>query len=223
MPAEELLTLYRPFGELAKVDVNQLHNRGIAFVSFFDKRSAVRAVEEMESFQTRGRKVVTGFAPHQLEGSELLVRPMKVGVSKPSLEQCRLVLSVFGEIEKVESVSDGFMISFFDIRSSRNALSNSGRLLIGGEFQIVELFGRVCKQSVYTAPVYPPAPVYLQPPVYPPTPVYAQTPVYSQATVYPPAPVYAMPPVYGSARQEPRPESIRMALLNLEAKLKPLS
>jgi RNA recognition motif-containing protein len=196
IPAEELLALYRQFGEIAAADTAHLHDRGLAFVSFFDKRAAAQAVERMQHFQSRGRNVVTGFAPQQFEASELLVRPMKIGLPKPSIEICRSVLCAFGEIEKLRSVTEGFVVEFFDIRAARNARANSGRIVIGGVFQWIEPFGQSWEQSGYTAAT-----------VYPPPAVYPQAGVYPTATVS------------GQAV----PESIRASLRKLQEKLKPLS
>jgi RNA recognition motif-containing protein len=154
---EKLYSWYRPFGEIAKADVNDLHNRGIAFVSFFDKRAAVRAVERMQGFQSRGRNVVTGFASQQFEGSALLVRPIQIGPPKPSLEICRYVLSAFGEIERLQQMTDGFIVEFFDVRSARSALSNSGRIVIAGNLHSIEPFEPEREQSVpQRLPGFPP-------------------------------------------------------------------
>jgi hypothetical protein len=150
----------------------------------------------MQGFQCRGRNIVTGFAPQQFEGSALLVRPMRIGLPKPSIEICRSVLSAFGEIEKLRSAPDGFVVNFFDIRAAQNALSNSGIVVIAGVCHLVE---RLAEQGVYAPAVYPPAPVY------------------APATVYPQA------AAYGMAVAAPVPESIRVALLNLQEKLKPIS
>jgi hypothetical protein len=142
MPDEEFLALYREFGEIARIDINSLHTRGIAFVSFFDKRAAANAVDRMQGFQTRGRTIVTGFAAQPFEGSTLLVRPLQIGLSKLPIEICGSVLSAFGEIETMRYAADGFVVDYFDLRAARNAAANSGRIVIQGVAWAVEVLGQ---------------------------------------------------------------------------------
>lgn len=192
MTVEEFTGVFQEFGQICTAITNHIHDRGIAFVTYFDIRSALRAVDKMQTFETRGRKPVTGFAYHSPDASGLNPRDLTLSIvitpvqptPRPHPDVVRQAVAKYGEVQTVsEQVPGQFAIDFFDLRAARAAVAESGKIVVAG--------------MVYTAePVVERQPPQAQPPPVPPPPQYQQMFPQMQYQGYQPVPGYVpMPPM----------------------------
>jgi hypothetical protein len=141
MTVEEFTAAFQEFGHICTAITNHIHDRGIAFVTYFDIRSAVLAVEKMQAFETHGRKPVTGFAYHSPDASGLNPRDLTLSIvitplqpaPRPHPDVVRQAMAKYGEVQTVaEHVPGQFTVDFFDLRCARAAVADSGKIVVAG-------------------------------------------------------------------------------------------
>jgi hypothetical protein len=134
LPPDEFRSIYAEFGEIQAVVTNQLFDRGLAFVTYFDLRSAARAVGQMQHFQTRGRSPVTGYAYQVPAASGLgpadLALTVLLATSAENLpvvpDSVTAAMGHFGEVSRVTKVANGcWLVDFFDSRAVKRAVAQS--------------------------------------------------------------------------------------------------
>jgi hypothetical protein len=215
--ADELTQKFREFGEIASV-VSHISDRGVAFIIYYDIRSAIQAVSQMQTFEIRGRHPVTGFLLISPENTGMdirdcalavFVRPVNPGRARvPHPDVIRHAMTTDGEVRGVFEVPpDGAIVEFYDVRAARKAIDASGRLSLpgAGRCAIDPYFERE-DALPFPPPVFPPPPFPLPPPFQPP-------PAYPPQAAFPPtvaaAPIYQAPqyarPVYAIPQQYPPP------------------
>jgi RNA recognition motif-containing protein len=141
MTADEFTAAFKDFGQIYTSITNHIHDRGVAFVTYFDIRSAMTAVEKMQNFESHGRKPITGFAFHNPDANgfnpgdlslSILIRPLPTS-QHLSADLVRQTLNRYGEIQAVtERALNLFVIDFFDLRSARQLVAEADRISIGG-------------------------------------------------------------------------------------------
>ncbi|OHT11281.1 hypothetical protein TRFO_19388 [Tritrichomonas foetus] len=62
LSVDEFVSIFAKFGEIATTFTSHIHDRGIGFVTYYDIRSAEKAVEMMENFSIHGRSPITTFS-----------------------------------------------------------------------------------------------------------------------------------------------------------------
>lgn len=132
------------FGEISNVFTK--FAKGIAFVTYYDIRSAEKAVKS-EYGKINGREVKTSFAyrppAHSkrdpCESCSTVQVKIESDISKVNLEDVQDELQKFGEIREAKNCDDSkeFIIKFFDLRSAKQAVQKDG-LDIKGETARIE-------------------------------------------------------------------------------------
>jgi RNA recognition motif-containing protein len=190
MTVDEFMAAFRDFGQIYTSMTNHIHDRGIAFVTYFDIRAAMTAVEKMQNFESHGRRPITGFAFHSPDANVLnardlslsiLLRPASTAQRLP-VDLVRRTLSQYGEIQALYGrPPNQFVVEFFDLRAARQVIAESDRIVIRGVTfaaePIVEPPPKGQQQFVqfqetspqYQYPPLPPPPGYIprQPPAKP--------------------------------------------------------
>jgi hypothetical protein len=148
MSPEECRQIYQEFGEIRASVTNHIHDRGLAFITFYDMRSAMKAVEQMQNYQNRGRNPVTGYAYHVPDATGLdardlaltvLLRPAQEGV-RLSPEAVKLALSAYGDVSCVTELPTGrWIVDFFDSRAVQKATSDVKGISIAGYLFIADV------------------------------------------------------------------------------------
>jgi RNA recognition motif-containing protein len=125
------------------------NRRGIGFVTFFDSRDAERCVNGLEAREVHGREVHTSYAyaasddTRQSRLDHCATVTARLAGAPPALSEdlVRQCLSQCGEVKSVarQEGPDSFTVKFYDLRATKKAVAESGRLEIGGEKVLVEL------------------------------------------------------------------------------------
>jgi RNA recognition motif-containing protein len=204
MSPDECRQIYQEFGEIRASVTNHIHDRGLAFITYYDMRSAMKAVEQMQNYQNRGRNPVTGYAYHVPDATGLdardlaltvLLRPAQEG-ARLSPEAVKLALSAYGDVSSVtEAQTGGWIVDFFDSRAVQKVVGEVKGITIGG--------------FVFVADVVTDRDALLQPHPQP----YPQTQVVQG---YPPQ--YGQ--IYGRLVNQCTPELVQ-SLLKLQASMNP--
>lgn len=71
LSVDEFMSIYSKFGEIATKFTNKISTRGFAFVTYYDIRSAINAVEQMKDQKIYNRQPVTTFSFNPPEHSRL--------------------------------------------------------------------------------------------------------------------------------------------------------
>ena len=71
LSVDEFMSIYSKFGEIATKFTNKISTRGFAFVTYYDIRSAINAVEQMKDQKVYNRQPVTTFSFNPPEHSRL--------------------------------------------------------------------------------------------------------------------------------------------------------
>jgi RNA recognition motif-containing protein len=142
MTPEECRQIYSEFGEVRAAVTNHIHDRGLAFITYYDIRHAKAAIEQMQNYHNRGRNPVTGYAYHVPTASGLdrrdlaltvLLRPVQVGV-RVDPEAVQQVMSEFGEVEAMAELPNGnWVIDYFDTRAVEKVKGQVDGIVIGGQ------------------------------------------------------------------------------------------
>lgn len=71
LSVDEFMSIFSKFGEIATTFTNKISTRGFAFVTYYDIRSAINAVEKMKDQKVHNRQPVTTFSFNPPEYSRL--------------------------------------------------------------------------------------------------------------------------------------------------------
>lgn len=200
---EELEEFAKSYGEYVNI-YSLVSKKGIAFITYFDIRDAIRAVTEGNERLLGGRPVLTAYAykppSHSKRDprdscSTLLVKS-GTAESKLDVDSVRNAFSSCGEMRGAETrhAPGEFVVKFFNIKAARTAV-DMGTIEIKGEKCMISYLpdddeGEENPQSTppHKEHRQPPPP---PPPSYPPSYPMAYPP---QAGVYPPPPPMYTPP-----------------------------
>lgn len=131
---DEFIAYASQFGEISSVFTK--FEKGIAFITYFDIRSAEKAVKS-EYGKMNGREVQTSFAyrppSHSKRNasdtcSTIQVKSM-ADLPKIDLDDVQEEMSKYGEIRESRPADEkaSFIIKFYDLRSARDAVSHNGQ------------------------------------------------------------------------------------------------
>jgi hypothetical protein len=168
VPPHDIVEMFRKFGEISTATLNEVHDRGVAYLTFYDSRAAVRAVEAMGKFECLGRFPLTSFATSQADHStgKVLIRPCQEVRGPVDPDSVQRAMMRYGEVKSIQNApGPGFICDFFDIRAATAAVAESGRIMIGSV--------PYASESFFSAPPPPPPPPRVQ---YPPQQYGAKTP-----------------------------------------------
>lgn len=195
MSSDELARMFKVYGEIGHLK-SHISDRGIAFLTFYDMRSAERAFQALHGTFLNGRQLVVDYSykkknkNNNLYSSYLIVQIIDLNHTSLALNELQNYMTrSFGEIFKIYEVSKGkFFIQFYDYRAAQNAARYGNSLLINNvrvnmyvpddEPSVSSRHGNYHdKKSSLQQPLAP-APVmqgypnygYQQPPVLPPNP-----------------------------------------------------
>ena len=144
LPVEEFLALFGQYGEIMSSVTNHIADKGIAFVTYYDIRSAMRAVEGMKNywFERFNRSPVTTFSykPPDYSRIDLKTTCLKVRlVATQQMERASLasvqneMIRNYGEVASQRELEPGqFEVEFFDVRAVKKLLDDSGKIVIDG-------------------------------------------------------------------------------------------
>jgi hypothetical protein len=122
MTVDEFTAAFQEFGQICTTVTNHIHDHGIAFVTHFDIRLTVSAVEKMQTFETHGH---VGLCVARLAVKALEISPCN---SRRSRETCdrmsfRWALSVHWD--RRERISFGyFQVKY---RQTKTSTSNPAK------------------------------------------------------------------------------------------------
>ena len=125
---DQLLRFCKQYGDISQL-IYPLVKPGMAFCTYYDLRSAEKAVKEMYGQKLNGRAVKTNFAykppPHSRRDpkelcSTILVKSSKGTESSITFDEIKEVMSAFGELRDSEEVFDDTKIG-----NGKSAESNS--------------------------------------------------------------------------------------------------
>ncbi|KAH0792075.1 putative RNA-binding protein [Histomonas meleagridis] len=199
VPLETFKEFAQKYGEIANI-YSLIDKKGIAFVTYYNIKSAKKAVEEADNQLLMGRPVKTNFGkkssnpksnPRQT-CSALLVRTA-VG-SKLTLQKIQMEMSKFGEIYATNVIEPTlFYIKFCDIRDAQKAMNGKDLMNFNGEnVNIVFKLDDEDMDAIALQQQYQQRP----PPNYP----YPYPPPTQQQMQYP---IPQQPPQYGMAPNNP--------------------
>lgn len=217
---DEFNSIFSQFGEIATTFINTISKRGIAFVTYYDIRNAIKAVEGLKDFTAHGRKpqVNYSYKPPSYSGLDpretcprILLTPAHPA-HRVSEDAVRQSLSKFGDINRVtETNQNQIYVEYFDFRSTKKVMNSANNIEIDGEKYIPEVSVEKDEGVVYIMPdsphfapstskfkqPYPPAPHYPAPTYPAPAPV----PPY----VAPAIPIHPAVPAYNYVPPAPQP------------------
>ncbi|KAH0792476.1 putative RNA-binding protein [Histomonas meleagridis] len=139
VPYETFKEFAEKYGEIANI-YSLIQKKGIAFVTYFNIKSAQKAVEQADNQLLMGRPVKTNFGKKssnpqtnpRFTCSALLVRTA-IG-SKLTLKQVQMEMSKFGEIYATAVLEPTlFYIKFCDIRDAQKAINGKHLMNFNGE------------------------------------------------------------------------------------------
>ena len=144
LTSHEFLHIFEAFGAIALYNL-QISKKGLAFLIYYDSRSAKAAVEKLQNLNFNGRRAVVDFATkipsdvqvdQYLLNSKITLMPLNSIFNKNDQPLIRKKMEEFGEVKEVSSLSDCFRVEFYDTRSSKKAIQ-SGSIVINGISYIV--------------------------------------------------------------------------------------
>ena len=144
MSSDEFLNVFKQFGEIASSSLH-IQNRGIAFVTFFDIRSAEAAVNGLRNFTAYGRHPVIDYSYKPPNYSKIDPRVysslVKVVSNKPlKMDEIKNEFSKFGEISEIKEIDNKtFEVNFYDLRKAHEACKN-GKIVLNGAQCKLEIF-----------------------------------------------------------------------------------
>ena len=205
LPPEEFHKIFSQFGEIAISVTNRIHDKGVAFVTYYDRRAAQEAVDQMYGKNVMGRIPITTFSykPPTYSGIDaratclkVLLRPAQP-IDQPSIVNAHAVMSTYGEIANEKEVEKGhFEFEFFDTRSVKKVVDNTGQIVIDGiKWYADMVIDRDEGGMAYAPGSHQNRQMGRNPP--PPAP-YGMAPLQ-----YPPAQHQMMPPQYAPQQQQP--------------------
>lgn len=141
---EDCIALISQYGEISNIKP-ELKRKGLCFITFFDIRSAQRAVDQKIPLLVGNRSIKTIFAPKEsLLMAELSFKSkFEVTIDpriKITVNQIRFLLFRFGEINSCNNKCihghmqriKTYIVSFFDSRAARKAFENTTPIVFEG-------------------------------------------------------------------------------------------
>lgn len=147
IPQENLNSIFSKYGDIAFL--TQPRNKpDTAFLTFYDIRSAIKCKGDLSTNGLNGRQLFinyslrqpsySGHNPEETCARILLTKGYNNNIPDPSEENIKMSLASFGEISKVEFLSAGIAVTFFDFRAAKKVI-NASPVQIGNSFFGVEL------------------------------------------------------------------------------------
>lgn len=139
MSSDEVKKMFGEYGEVAFIK-SQIHDRGRAFITFYDMRSAEKAYKKLHGTDLFGRHLVVDFSlkknnPNN-QNISLFVIIEILDYSQAMLLNLDIVkkhMASFGEIYNAYELSQNkYVIQFYDFRKSQNAARYGNTLVING-------------------------------------------------------------------------------------------
>ncbi|OHT06428.1 hypothetical protein TRFO_25538 [Tritrichomonas foetus] len=136
MSSNEFMKIFEQYGEIATSSLHISH-KGIAFVTYYDIRSAEAAKNGLRDFTAYGRHPVIDFSykpPNYSkidprEYSSLIKIIASSTITKDSIQN---ELSKFGEISEIKDIEHNtFKVLFYDFRCAHNACKSRSILISG--------------------------------------------------------------------------------------------
>ncbi|KAL7720206.1 Polyadenylate-binding protein [Entamoeba marina] len=127
---EDLRSLFEKYGEIKKL-FNQVAQRGIAFITYFDIRCAEKAHDELNLHEIEGRPIKIHYSLpkdneiNQKESLEnhanlyVVFKDIKDAISK---EETKEMFSEFGDVSEVRESGDKRFVKFVEYYDSRDAI-----------------------------------------------------------------------------------------------------
>lgn len=166
LSVDEFQSIFSKFGEIASTFTSHIHDRGFAFVTYYDIRSAIKAVEEMKDYELHGRNPVTTFSYNPPDYANLNARETRSTIlvqptnSDGSSSESNLTpddieteFLKYGEINKVSEIEpQKFVVRYYDLRNAKQAISESDSIVINGFKLHVESYLEPDEGVVYQDP-----------------------------------------------------------------------
>ena len=136
----EFLQIFERFGAIASC-FSQIKDRGMAFILYYDLRSAKAAVKNLQNLIIKGRRAIVEFAsrtPSEARLDLFLMNPSivftPINYPQSSDKQSLITsLEMFGEISSInEKPSLSITVTFYDSRSARSLLQSGPTTIING-------------------------------------------------------------------------------------------
>lgn len=199
---EEFHSIFLAFGEIWKENLSLIREKGVAYITFYDIRAAMKAEAEMLNRKIHNRIPKTSFLYKPMTGSgvdirdlslKVLLRPSREPTKKVSQQAVRDACSRFGEVWTVsEPGKNQFHVEFYDKRGCNMCVDNSGAIVIEEVAWYSELVLEMSDGMKY-------APQRSQAPAPPPYSAAPPPPPYSMG---PPPPAPMVPHYQGQQFQE---------------------
>ncbi|KAH0787609.1 protein MEI2-like 2 [Histomonas meleagridis] len=183
---DEFKQIYMPYGEIYSMSTNLIEKKGIAFITYYDIRSAINAVQSLQNLTLHGRTPVTSFSykPPEYSGIdprqtslEIMLTPITPTATKLSKDRIKTEMEKYGPIYQITELpqQNYFIIQYCDMRNA-NAASINPVTIDGVQFSpsiYIEADQKSNDTNVYSPPrvsnPYPyPYPYYPPPMQYPP-------------------------------------------------------
>ncbi|KAK8900063.1 hypothetical protein M9Y10_002386 [Tritrichomonas musculus] len=140
MSSDKVKKMFEKYGEVAFIK-SQIHERGIAFITFYDMRSAEKAYEKLHGTDFHGRHLVVDFSfkKNNQNNSKIslfvIIEFLNYSQGIPlNLDIIKRSMSSFGEIYNAFEISpDKYAIQYYDYRCSQSAARLGNNFSIDGK------------------------------------------------------------------------------------------
>lgn len=142
LPNSEFLSLINQFGQVGNV-FQKISDRGFAFVTYFDSRSAEQALKALNGSKVRGRTIDVTFSEKRTNapGQDPYSTSPFVSISAADINQQQFLnannllscVSQFGEVKRISTdFPNQIIIEFYDFRAAAAVSQYSGYLNVNG-------------------------------------------------------------------------------------------